>query len=304
MKHLLLSILTGIILIACNSNKQTKEKPLIVCTTSIIGNTVSDLVDSNIVVKSLMGPGVDPHLYKVTQGDLQLLTNADIIIYNGLHLEGKMVEILDKIGRQKTVLAIADGIDSSQFINTSGFVGGIDPHIWFDVELWVSGTRYLAKELEKHIPQQASQLQKNCQLLTQKYIDVHHWTINQIKRIPEQRKVLVTAHDAFGYFSRAYNLPVKPLQGISTVSEYGLKDVLEMVNFLIEKDIPAVFVESSVSDKSLKAVIEGCSEKGHKVKIGGALFSDAMGEKGTPKGTYVGMIQHNVSTIVSGLSND
>lgn len=303
MRNRLIIAVLGLISFACiNQAKTTNNKPLIVCTTGIIGDMVSGLTDSLVDVKSLMGPGVDPHLYKVTQGDLQLLTKADLIIYNGLHLEGKMGEILEKLGETKEVFAVTDGIDKSLIINSTGFVGGQDPHIWFDVTLWLAASEYTKNKLINWNPTIAPTVEKNFINTKESLIALDNWAKNEINSIPEQQRILVTAHDAFEYFSRAYGIQVEALQGISTMSEFGLKDVVNLVDFVYEKKIPAVFIESSVPVKSLESVVEGCQAKGHNLIIGGSLFSDALGDAKTPEGTYIGMVKHNVNTIVKGLN--
>jgi manganese/zinc/iron transport system substrate-binding protein len=304
MKNFFLSILVSISCYGCMSPTDTSinKKPLIVCTTGIIGDMVSSLVDTMANVQSLMGPGVDPHLYKVTQGDLQLLTQADIIIYNGLHLEGKMGDILEKLGQTKEIFAVTDGIDPASVINSSGFIGGHDPHIWFDVNLWLSATEYTKNKLTTWKPEWENMLSQSFSSLATQYTALDAWAKTSIKSIPASKRILVTAHDAFEYFSRAYNIQVEALQGISTMSEFGLKDVIDLVDFINIHKIPAVFIESSVPVKSLQAVVEGCQAKGHNLVIGGSLFSDALGASDTPEGTYFGMVKHNVNVIVTGLS--
>lgn len=302
MRNTIIVSILGILTFACiNKNTNTQTKPLIVCTTGIIGDMVSGLTDTLAEVKSLMGPGVDPHLYKVTQGDLQLLTQADLIIYNGLHLEGKMGDILEKLGKTKQVFAVTDGINESEIINSTGFVGGQDPHVWFDVILWLAATEHTKNQLIAWNPSMATTVEQNYLATEKELLALDSWAKNMIASIPEQQRILVTAHDAFEYFSRAYNIPVEALQGISTMSEFGLKDVVNLVDFVYEKKIPAVFIESSVPVKSLESVVEGCQAKGHQLVIGGSLFSDALGDSETPEGTYIGMVKHNVNTIVNGL---
>ena len=248
-----------------------------------------------------MGPGVDPHLYKASQGDLKALSSADIIVYNGLHLEGKMIEILEKLHKSKIVIAASDGISSKELIQSSYFQDNYDPHIWFDVELWDKAIYYITKELIVSGLIDSSYLHNNYIKYKSQLDSLDSATLVQITSINEKQRVLITAHDAFSYFGRAYNIEVKGLQGISTLSEYGLKDISEMVNYINKNKIKAVFVESSVSDRSLNAVIEGCKSNGHQIKIGGTLYSDAMGAKNTAEGNYIGMVNHNVKTIVNAL---
>jgi manganese/zinc/iron transport system substrate-binding protein len=297
-------VLSLILLFACGEkiDKDSENKPFkIVCTTGMLGDAVQHLAGEQAEVQSLMGPGVDPHLYKATQGDLKALTSADVIVYNGLHLEGKMGEVFEKLQNRKTILVAANAIDRSRLINTTAFQGAYDPHLWFDVALWAEVVDYLGNELAAIESLDAAKIDSARKEYKDQLMKLDKWVAEQLDRVDSSGRVLITAHDAFGYFGRAYDIQVKGLQGISTLSEYGLKDVSELVNFIVERNIQAVFVESSVSDRSLKAVVEGCREKGHEVRIGGTLYSDAMGEAGTEEGTYIGMVKYNVRTIVEGL---
>lgn len=301
---IIISIALSIMLSACTNPAETLEKnstKSVVCTTSMIGDMVENLVTPDFKVTTLMGPGVDPHLYKPTNNDIQALSKADIIVLNGLHLEGKMQEILEKLEGTKTIITIADGIEKHKLRSTSEFDGNYDPHIWFDASIWADCAAYTATELAKSVPEAKESLKKNSELTQQEYIILHEKIKTLINTIPENSKVLVTAHDAFSYFSLAYGIEVKALQGVSTSAEFGIKDVLELAEFLTSHNIKSVFVETSVSNKSLEKVLETCANKGHTVKIAGELFTDALGEKGTPEGTYAGMMEHNLNTIVENL---
>lgn len=303
-RSLIIILFAFLLLISCQEGKQQTESDKqikIVCTTSMLGDLVQNLIGTQAEVISLMGPGVDPHLYKASQGDLKKLSEADIIIYNGLHLEGKMGEIFKKLSNRKTILVAADAIDQDLLINSSDFQGAYDPHIWFDLQLWKKVATHLAQELSEEKAFKADSIQYRLERYAFKLDSLDQWVKEQILQIDSSKRVLITAHDAFGYFGKAYQIEVKGLQGISTVSEYGLKDVSDLVNFISERGIRSVFVESSVSDRALKAVVEGCKAKGHAVQIGGTLYSDAMGETGSKEGNYLGMVQHNVKTIVEGL---
>ncbi len=288
---------------SCTTEQESKhtERLSIVTTTGMIKDAVSNVVKDSADVVALMGPGVDPHLYKATQGDLQKLTNADIIFYNGLHLEGKMGEVLEKLSRIKPVVAVADGIDQKLLRSAPEFQSSQDPHIWFDVILWKEAISKINNELGSLRPMSKTYYDSNTRSYLTELDTLHGWVSKAISEIPEKRRVLITAHDAFGYFGDAYGMEVHGLQGISTLSEYGLRDVADLVNFIVDKQIKAVFVETSVSEKAINAVVEGCKEKGFGVSIGGNLFSDAMGEENTVEGTYVGMVQSNVNTIVNAL---
>ena len=297
-------LVLGTTLFSCQSetqNSSTKEKLNIVTTTGMISDALKNIVGNNADVISLMGPGVDPHLYKVSQRDIKKLFNADIIFYNGLHLEGKMGEVLDQMSERKPVIAIYKGLTEKQLRATSEFQGNYDPHIWFSVKIWTDVVHFIGKSLTELDQVHASFYQANTTKYVEQLTQLHKWTIEQINTIPKKQRVLITAHDAFGYFGGEYGMQVKGLQGLSTAAEYGLKDVTNLVDFISENKIKAMFVESSVSDRSIKAVMEGCKAKGHKVIIGGTLYSDAMGAENKPEGKYIGMVKHNVTIIVEAL---
>lgn len=273
----------------------------IVTTTGMIADAVKNVVGDSADVEALMGPGVDPHLYKATQGDLEKLNNADVIFYNGLHLEGKMVEIFEKLALRKPVIAVSKRIDQSLLHKAPGFADAYDPHIWFDVKLWQQTVMLISDTLRTYNLKSRNYFQSNATAYLKQLDSLHNWVYSEIATIPEKQRVLITAHDAFGYFGAAYHIEVRGLQGISTVSEFGLQDMTNLVNLITSRGIKAVFVESSVPRRSIEAVVAGCQERGHKVTIGGTLYSDAMGKAGTPDGTYIGMVGANVRTIVSAL---
>lgn len=305
-KSLLLPVLILLILGACKQKKEQGTIPegqqmKVVTTTSILKDAVQNIVGEAATVESIMGSGVDPHLYKATQGDLQKLTNADVVVYNGLHLEGKMGEVLEKLQRQKTVVAAAEGIPASDLRSSPQFQDSHDPHVWFDVKLWQQVVSHISKELQQKDPKNASLYKKRTEEYLKELEDLNDFTTSAIASIPEHQRILITAHDAFGYFGDAYKIQVRGLQGISTVSEFGLQDVSSLVNYIVDNKIKAVFVESSVSPKAIEAVVEGSRQKGHEVKIGGTLYSDALGAENTEEGTYVGMVKHNVDKIVAAL---
>ena len=295
----------SMLLFSCNSNKKDSnqsKKLTIVTTTGMIADAVKNIVADKVEVISLMGPGVDPHLYKVTQSDIKKLLNADIIFYNGLHLEGKMEDVLKKMTELKPVIAVSKGLEKDQLRATSEFQGNYDPHLWFSVKLWADIVKFIGLKLSEIDSSNASFYQVNTDKYLLELAALDSWTISQINTIPETQRVLITAHDAFGYFGREYGMKVKGLQGLSTAAEFGLKDVTSLVDFISVNKIKAVFVESSVSDRSINAILEGCKAKDHHVVIGGTLYSDAMGPAEKPEGTYIGMVKHNVTTIVNALN--
>ena len=300
----ILAALTIMMLVSCSSgtkNEGKTDRLTIVTTTGMIGDAVRNIVGDSAEVIALMGPGVDPHLYKATQGDLKKLTDADVVFYNGLHLEGKMGEVLEKLARIKPVVAVGANIDDKKLRKVPEFNNNYDPHIWFDVSLWIEAVREVTRSLSEISPQQAEYFEKNTKDYIAKLEALHIWVTESIASIPQEQRILITAHDAFGYFGEAYDIEVKGLQGISTLSEYGLRDVSELAKFIASRKIKAVFIETSVSQKSINAVVEGVRERGFDVQIGGNLYSDAMGEEGTSEGTYEGMVKANVNTIVNAL---
>ncbi len=298
-------MILAVLILGCEDKKENdsnkKIKIVIVGTTGMIADAIGNIAGDKAEVQALMGPGVDPHLYKVTQGDLEKLQNADLIFYNGLHLEGKMSEVLEKLSSKKKVIAFSDGISMNniRMLDAGGTVH--DPHIWFNVAIWKEAVLYASKEVQKADSVNEELYKTNTLKFSNQLDSLDNWVKAEIATIPEQSRLLITAHDAFGYFGEAYKMEVKGLQGISTVSDYGLNDVTTLVNIITSRKIKAIFIESSVSDKSIKAVVEGCQAKGHKVVIGGTLYSDAMGQAGTHEGTYIGMVKANVNTITKAL---
>ncbi|TAE16169.1 MAG: manganese transporter [Bacteroidetes bacterium] len=295
---LLALLILGSVQCQPKDEKNTKHTLRITVTTGMIADMVREIAQDRAEVKALMGAGTDPHLYKATPQDLVHLREADVIFYNGLHLEGKLSEVLEKVGKNKPAFAVADGLPTDKVMQEGE---AKDPHIWFDVMLWQKATAYVGKKLGEIDAPNASFYQKNAEAYSQKLEALHAEVKAKIGSIPANQRVLVTAHDAFGYFGKAYSVEVRGLQGISTMSEYGLKDISNLTNFLAERKIKAIFVESSVPAKSIEAVVKGCKQKGHQIVIGGTLFSDAMGAENTPEGNYIGMVRANVNTIVNAL---
>lgn len=298
----LITFCTALTLATCQQKQKVRNGKLnVVTTTGMIYDAVINIAGDQVDVQALMGPGVDPHLYKATQGDLQKLQNADLVFYNGLHLEGKMGEVLEKLGRLKPVVAVTTSIPDTLFRASELYPGTFDPHIWFDVSLWKLGVSQVHKSLVEQDPNNRDIFDRNAKLHFDQLDSLHQAVASSIASIPENQRMLITAHDAFGYFGDAYDIEVKGLQGISTLSEPGLKDVADLVKLITENKIKAVFIETSVSKKAINAVVEGCRVKGHQVAIGGSLYSDAMGPFGEFEGTYIGMVHTNVQTIVNAL---
>jgi manganese/zinc/iron transport system substrate-binding protein len=303
-KLYILLVTTIIVVSGCNTNStqnKINQKPVVVATTSIVADIAINLCSDFADVTSLMGPGVDPHLYKASHGDIESLTNADVIIYSGLHLEGKMSEILEKLKLSKTVINVSDGVDHRQLRTINASANVHDPHIWFDLAMWSDGVKHVSKELIRKFPEHKLSIEAKSTGYLHAIDSVHQVCLDIVERLPVDQRILITSHDAFEYFGRSYNFKVRGLQGISTLSESGLKDVTDMVNFIIDNKIKAVFVENSVPQKALRSVIDGCKSKGHDVVVGGELFSDALGADRTPEGTYLGMVHFNVETVINGL---
>lgn len=304
MKRILVTMFSLMVLTACSSNEagNTENDQLKVTTTiAQIADGIEHIGGEHVEVNSLMGPGTDPHLYKTTQSDISLLQDADLIMYNGLHLEGKMLEVLEKMGEKTTVVAVGDSLEPSNLLADKDNQNAVDPHIWFDIDLWIEALTTAKDALIEVDPENKDDYEANAEAYFTELRELKAYATEQIHLIPEEKRVLVTAHDAFNYFGNAYDMEVMGLQGLSTDAEYGLGDVQHLVNTIADREINAVFVESSISERSINAVIEGAKEKGHTVSIGGELYSDAMGEEGTELGTYVGMYKHNVDTIVQSL---
>lgn len=273
----------------------------VTATTGMIADTAGRVGGGHVEVTGLMGPGVDPHLYKATQSDLAKLSGADVVFYNGLHLEGKMADVLVNMAQRVRTVQVTDTIPEDLLREPPEFAGQYDPHVWFDVSLWMHVVERIRDVYIELDPDHAADYERNASAVLEELTGLHAYTLEHIQSIPEPQRVLITAHDAFGYFGDAYGIEVMGLQGISTAAEFGLMDRNRLVDLIVERGIKAVFVESSVPHRSIEALIADAAARGHTVRIGGELYSDAMGEAGTPAGTYTGMVRHNVDTIVSAL---
>ncbi|MFF5995136.1 zinc ABC transporter substrate-binding protein [Lysinibacillus sp. KU-BSD001] len=305
MKRFLGVLGLSLLLAACSGgeegSKNEEKEGIVVATTGQIGDAIKIIGGEHLQVTTLMGPGVDPHLYKATQSDLTKLDGAEVIFYNGLHLEGQMQDIFDQMAEEKTVLAVGEQLDENTLLADEENKSLHDPHIWFDIDLWKEVVDVIGNTLVEEYPEYKDAFEANEEAYLTQLDELKEYAAARIEEVPASQRILVTAHDAFNYFGESQGFNVRGLQGLSTDSEYGVKDVQNMVNYLVENNIKAIFVESSVSDKAMKAVIEGAKEKGHDIVIGGELFSDAMGAEGTEEGTYLGMYKHNVDTIVDSL---
>lgn len=274
----------------------------IVTTTAMVTDIVQQVAGEHAVVTGLMGSGVDPHLFRPSTSDHARLASADVIFYSGLMLEGGMDAVLKRAReRGKPAYAVTEEIPASYLRYSAEFEGHPDPHVWNDVAAWSQCVEFVARTLAEYDPPHADDYRANAQRYRAELAELDDYVRRVIASIPEPQRHLVTAHDAFGYFSRAYQIPVHSVLGITTESEAGVDDINALVDFLVQKRIPAVFIESSVNSRNIEAVIEGAARRGWKVRIGGTLFSDAMGPSGTYEGTYVGMLDHNATVIARAL---
>lgn len=294
-----LSLLVSLLLFGACSNKEEAAKTdgTVVTTIGMIADVSRQIAGDHQEIINLIGEGIDPHMHQPSKSEIDKIQRAGLVLYNGLFLEGKMGTILkNRADQGNPVSAVAEGIEI-QVMGSSV----PDPHLWMDVSIWSKVAKKIGDELAAFDSKNADEYQKRRKEYQIKLNDLHTYALMVFPTIPQKQRVLVTAHDAFSYLGRAYGIEVRGIQGISTESEAGTKDINDLVTYLVDNKIPAIFVESSVSEKSVKTVIEGAAEKGHTVKIGGELFSDAMGPAGTYQGTYIGMMDHNITTIVNAL---
>ncbi len=273
----------------------------VVATTGMIADAVRELGGQRVDVKALMGPGVDPHAYRQTRTDIVAMTRADIVIWHGLYLEAQMQEVLQRLGRKRTVIAIAEELPKNVLLTHDVYKNKFDPHVWMNPRLWAKVIVALRDKLSAAFPDAGTVFRANAKRYLARIDKLARYAERALATIPTKRRVLLTAHDAFKYFGQAYRFQVIGIQGISTESEAGLNRINRLVELIVSRKIHAVFVESSVSDRNIRALVEGARARGHAVSVAGTLFSDAMGEDGTYEGTYIGMIDHNVTTIARAL---
>ena len=276
----------------------------IVATTGMIADAARRVGGTAVTVHALMGPGVDPHAYRQTRSDIVAMTRADLVLWHGLYLEAQMERFFEELGRKRSVVAVAEGLPKDQLLSHEDYADRFDPHVWMDPNMWKLVVDEIASALSTARPAMADVFVANSEDYKAELTKLAAYATDTLSKVPTKQRVLLSAHDAFGYFGRAYGFDVIGIQGISTQSEAGLNRVSALVDMLVERKLEAVFVESSVSDRNVRALIEGAAAQGHTVKIGGELFSDAMGVDGTYEGTYLGMIDHNVTTIASALGAD
>ncbi len=302
----LISISAITALVACGNNEEeavvSEENPIqVVATIAQIGEPLEEIGGDLVEVETVMGPGVDPHVYEPSQSDIQLLQNADVIFYNGLHLEAQMSDVFNNI--DVNAIAVGESISTGDLLEDEEEAGMDDPHIWFDVRLWQQALDTAVEQLKEMAPNQADLLEENKQAYFEELEELYTYSTETFSKIPSEQRILVTAHDAFQYFGQMNDIEVIGLQGLSTEAEVGISDIQSTIETIVDKEVSAVFIESSVNDSSIQAVIEGAAGSGLEVELGGTLYSDAMGDEGTEEGTYIGMYRYNVDTIYHALTD-
>lgn len=279
------------------------DRPIKVTTTV---NFLTDLArvvgGDRVEVTGLLGPGVDPHLYKASAGDVESLREADIILYGGLELEGRMGDLFEELEQTRPTVAVTRDIPEDALRRPSEFEGKFDPHVWFSVPLWRSAVTTTAEAFAELDPTHADDYRARAEAYLAELDELDAFVRRQVATIPEPRRVLVTSHDAFGYFGEEYGFQVAAIQGTSTVTEATTADIERVAATIADRGLPAVFIESSVPRQTIEAVLAAARERGQDARVGGSLFADAAGDDGTPEGTYIGMVRHNTTTIVEGLA--
>jgi manganese/zinc/iron transport system substrate-binding protein len=307
MKGIFSTILSlTLLLVGCSApavnTDASKDKLNIVATTTMLADLVSSIGGERVTVNGLMGPGIDPHLYQASAGDVSLMQKADVVVYNGLHLEGKMGEIFENLSNQgSAVICIEKGLDESSLLAWENDSSIHDPHIWFDVSLWKDAAKTVAIGLTDADPNGKAEYEANLDTYLKELDETDTYIRSRADELAEEQRVLVTAHDAFQYFGKAYGFEVRGLQGISTDAEAGTADVSELANFIVERQIKAIFVESSVPPKTIEALQAAVKAKGFDVSIGGELYSDSLGDAKSGEDTYILTVKANIDTIVNAL---
>ncbi len=294
---LFLAILSG-----CKNTAESTGKLKVVTTTTMITDLVKNIGGDAVEVEGLMGAGVDPHLYKASEGDVSKLYTADVIFYNGLHLEGKLVEVFEKMeSSNKVTVPLGEFLNKTELIGSEYFASNYDPHVWFNIEYFKEFAEKVTEVLQEADPENSELFQKNKEKFIAELSVLETWVKETVEALPKEKRILVTAHDAFNYFGKAYGFEVVGLQGLSTATEAGVQDVQKLSSFIIENKVKAIFIESSVPRRTIEALQQAVLSKNHEVEIGGSLYSDALGNAGTPEGTYIGMFRYNITTIVNAL---
>lgn len=300
-----IAVLAVTAVLACTkkNNSETMQtgngKIKVTVTIGMIADAAKEIGGDEVAVTALMGAGVDPHLYRASAGDITKLETADLILFSGLHLEAKMSDVLKKLSETRNAFAVSESIPIQNRLPFGD--SEYDPHVWFDVSLWKYSVKSVYEALCKTAPDKTAVFTERYNTYIKELDKLNEYIQKRVQELPAEKRVLVTAHDAFNYFSKAYGFTVRGLQGISTVTEAGAKDVQDLADFIAARELPAIFIESSVPEKNIKALQSAVGARGYTVQIGGELFSDAMGDDGTFEGTYIGMLTHNIDTIVDAL---
>lgn len=302
-KIYLLSFLT-ISLLSCggNSDYSDNKKIKVICTTGVIADAIQKILPPNFEVTSLMGPGVDPHTYKSKTSEIKTMMNADAIVYNGIHFETNLIDAITEIGKTGFVLSLGDIVPQERLRKTTEFGTNYDPHFWHDVNLFATSIELAGKQFSEKFINSKNQIDSATAAYTESLYELESYVQNEMAKIPDSSRVLITAHDAFGYYGRAFKIEVKGVQGISTASDISIRGITELTDFIVSRNIPSIFVENSVSQKNINSIKEGCKAKGLNLKIGGPLFSDGLGDVQSGAENYIKMIKKNTNTIVGGLS--
>lgn len=300
--NITLSFFLALILSACETTSKDEQKNLqVLCTTNIIADIYRNILPPDIQVEALMGPGVDPHTYQFKSRDVQLLQSSSFIIVNGLYLEGNMEEILPQLAASKTLINLGDSLPTELLINKDGKKDSFDPHFWMDLPLLLKSIDLSLPSLYQQFPDYQTDIQKRYTAYHEKLMAIHQENLNAFTQIPENQKKLITAHDAFSYFARAYGVEVHAIQGVSTSVDYSIKEILDLRDLIITHEIPAIFMEHSVAPQSIEKLKSACQEKDYEIKIGGTLYSDALGAENSPATSFISYLQYNSSTILNAL---
>ena len=291
------------ILSSCSDKNTTvNNKKIVICTTGVIADAISNILPSNFEVTALMGPGVDPHIYKSKASEMKKMMNADVIVNNGIHFESNLIDAIEEIGKTGFVISLGDIVPQKRLRKTTEFGTAYDPHFWHDINLFATSIDLAGKKFSEKFPNSKSYIDSATISYTKSLLQTENYVRNEIAKIPDTSRVLITAHDAFGYYGRLFGIEVKGVQGISTGSDISIRGITELTDFIVSRNIPSIFVENSVSEKNINSVIEGCKSKGLNLKIGGTLYSDGLGDSESGASTYIKMIKKNTNSIVSALA--
>ncbi|HUG63144.1 MAG TPA: zinc ABC transporter substrate-binding protein [Methylomirabilota bacterium] len=287
------------------AGSRAAEPLSVVATTPMIADALRVIGGDRVTVTALMGEGVDPHTYRQTRSDIAAMVRADAVFWHGLYLEAQLEDFLITLASRTEVVPIAElAFPTDRLIAHDVYADRYDPHVWMNPRLWTTVVQRIAAELTRIDPAGAEAFETRSAAYVAEIERLADYAEQTLATVPDDARVLVTAHDAFNYFGRAYDFEVMGIQGLSTESEAGLARVEELVGLLVERRIRAIFVETSVSDRNVMALVEGAAARGHEVVVGGRIYSDSMGPPGTYEGTYLGMIDHNVTVIARALGGD